>query len=158
MPEKVFIGSNDLATFRCPKCDKAKTANVSRYKNIQTAVRVKAKCPCGHTFTVVLERRKHVRKNLNLPGTYVVERTGHRGAMNVRDLSRSGVKIKLNFRPDFEIGDRLVLEFNLDDNQRSIIRKEIIVRSIKDLYVGTEFSNIDHYDKLGSYLLFDFNS
>ncbi len=154
--EKIFIGSNDMATFSCPQCSKTKTANVSRYKNIEKAVRVKCKCPCGHSYTVLLERRKHIRKNLELAGAYISEKGGERGSMVVIDLSRSGVRIKLNMTANIEIGDKLMLEFNLDDQQQSLISKEIIVRSINDLLIGAEFLSKEHFDKLGSYLLYNF--
>ncbi len=158
MPEKVYIGENNMATFRCPECDKSKTADVSRYKNIQTAVRVKLKCPCGHAYTVLLERRKHVRKNLNLPGHYIQSKGSNRASMSVTDLSRSGLRIKLNFKADIQVGDKLLLEFTLDDKQHSLVSKEVIVRSINDMFMGAEFVTKEHYDKLGAYLLFDFGS
>lgn len=155
-PEKVFIGDNNRATFRCPRCDKSKTTDVSRYKDIQKAVRVKCSCPCGHSYTVLLERRKHIRKNLNLVGTYVYENGQEQGRMTVLDLSRSGMKIKLNFKPNMQIGDKLLLTFNLDDAQHSQVQKEVVVRSIHDTVLGVEFTSQEHYDKLGSYLLFNF--
>ncbi len=154
--EKVYIGNNDMATFKCPACNKTKTTNVSRYKSIKKAVRVKLNCPCGHSYTVLLERRKHIRKNLQLPGALVTLKDGKRGAMVITDLSRSGVHIKLNIKTDINVGDKLMLEFTLDDTQRSQITKEVIVRSIRDLDIGAEFISKDHYDKLGSYLLFNF--
>ncbi len=158
MPEKVYIGENNMATFRCPQCDKSKTADVSRYRHIQTAVRVKLKCPCGHAYTVLLERRKHVRKNLNLPGHFYHNKSSQRGSMTVTDLSRSGLRLKLNFKCDVQVGDKLMLEFTLDDKQHSLVSKEVIVRSITDTNIGAEFTAKEHYDKLGSYLLFDFGS
>lgn len=158
MPEKVYIGENNMATFRCPKCDKSKTTDVSRYKHIQTAVRVKLKCPCGHAYTVLLERRKHVRKNLNLTGSFFHEGNRSKGTMTVLDLSRSGVRIRLAFAIEIQTGDKLNLEFTLDDKDHSVVTKEVVVRSVNDLLIGAEFTAKEHYDKLGSYLLFDFGT
>ncbi|MBW1892446.1 MAG: PilZ domain-containing protein [Deltaproteobacteria bacterium] len=156
MSQKVFIAQNNTATFVCPECQKSKTTDVSKYKNIETAVRVKCKCPCGHSYSVLLERRKHIRKNLNLTGTFINIKNSGRGNMTVTDLSRSGLRIKLNSPQDLVPGDKLNLEFILDDKQRSVVNKEVIVRSIKNLSIGAEFSHTEHYDKLGSYLLFNF--
>lgn len=156
MTEKVFIGSNDMATFKCPECMKTKTANVSRFRNIQKAVHVKCKCPCGHTYSVLLERRKHIRKNIHFSGTFIHENGVDRGTMDIMDLSRSGLKIKTNFQTKTQVGDKMRLEFILDDKQHSKVSKDVIVRSINGLYLGTEFVSLEHYDKLGSYLLFDF--
>jgi hypothetical protein len=156
MTEKVFIGSNDMATFKCPECNKTKTTNVSRFRNIQQAVRVKCKCPCGHTYSALLERRKHIRKDTHLAGTFIHENGVDRGTMDILDLSRSGLRIKTNFPANIKVGDKMRLEFTLDDKQFSKVSKEVIVRSVSGRSIGTEFVSLEHFDKLGSYLLFDF--
>jgi hypothetical protein len=125
---------------------------------MQTAVRVKCKCPCGHTYSALLERRKHIRKNLHLEGRYVNKNGGGKGKMEVLDLSRSGLKMKLDMETGVKVGDILRLQFTLDDKQNSEVTKEVTVRSKSGLLLGTEFLSLDHYDKLGSYLLFDFDS
>jgi len=158
MTEKVFIGSNDTAIFKCPVCKKSKTANVSSYKSMQTAVHVKCKCPCGHTYSALLERRKHIRKDLHLSGRYMNKNGGDRGTMEILDLSRSGLRMKIDADTEIKIGDILKLQFTLDDKQNSEVTKEVIVRSISGHSLGTEFLSLEHYDKLGSYLLFDFAS
>lgn len=157
MLQKVFIAKDNTATFVCPECQKSKTANVSKYKNIEKAVRVNFKCPCGHSYSVLLERRKHIRKHLNLSGTFVNKKNSERGTITITDLSRSGLRIKLNFQQNIEPGDTLDLEFTLDDKLRSVVKKEVIVRSVKDLSVGVEFIHSEHFDKLGPYLLFNFD-
>lgn len=158
MTEKIFIGSNDTAVFTCPECKKTKTANVSSYKNMQTAVRVKCKCPCGHTYTALLERRKHIRKDLHLNGKFVNKNGGERGKMEVLDLSRSGLRMKLNVDAHIKVGDILEVRFALDDKENSEVIKEVIVRSVSGHSLGTEFLSLEHYDKLGAYLLFNFDS
>lgn len=157
MSQKAFIANDNTATFVCPKCQKSKTANVSKYKHIEQAVRVKFKCPCGHSYSVILERRKHIRKQLNLSGNFVNKKNSERGNMIITDLSRSGLRLRLNFAQELEPGDRLDLEFTLDDKPRSVVKKEVIVRSVQDLSIGVEFVHSEHFDKLGPYLLFHFN-
>jgi predicted RNA-binding Zn-ribbon protein involved in translation (DUF1610 family) len=157
MSQKVFIAKDNTATFVCPECQKSKTADVSKYKNIEKAVRVNFKCPCGHSYSVLLERRKHIRKQLNLSGSFINKKNSERGNMSITDLSRSGLRIKLNFPQNLEPGDKLDLEFTLDDKLRSVVKKEVIVRSVKDLSVGVEFIHSEHFDKLGPYLLFNFD-
>lgn len=155
MSEKVFITQKNTATFVCPACQKSKTADVSKYKEAETAVRVKCKCPCGHTYSVLLERRKHIRKNLSLIGTFTNKKTSANGNMTVTDLSRSGLRIKLNFPQDLKPGDSLTLNFTLDDKQRSSVTKDVVVRSVHNLSIGAEFSHYEHFDPLGSYLLYN---
>jgi hypothetical protein len=147
-----------MAVFKCPVCKKSKTANVSSYKSMQTVVHVKCKCPCGHTYSVLLERRKHIRKDLHLSGSYVNKNGGERGTMEILDLSRSGLRMKIDADAKIKVGDILKLQFILDDKQHSEVIKEVIVRSFSGHSLGTEFLSLEHYDKLGSYLLFDFAS
>jgi c-di-GMP-binding flagellar brake protein YcgR len=149
MAEKVFVTENNMAVFECPQCNKAKRVDVSRYKDMRQVVRIKVKCPCGHIFKVVLERRRHYRKDVNFPGTYTHVLPDYRedkGGITVKDLSSSGVKIKLNVKKDFKIGDILSVEFNLNDKQRSSIKKEAVIRKISNPYLGLEFNSVDSSD------------
>jgi predicted RNA-binding Zn-ribbon protein involved in translation (DUF1610 family) len=157
MSQKAFIAKDNTATFVCPECQKSKTADVSKYKHIEKAVRVKFKCPCGHSYSVLLERRKHIRKHLNLSGMFINKRNSKKGNITITDLSRSGLRLKLNFSQDLKPGDKLDLEFTLDDKVRSLVKKEVVVRSVNDLSVGVEFIHSEHFDKLGPYLLFHFD-
>jgi len=112
----------------------------------------------------MLERRKFYRKDTNLPGAYFYKKTNlpgtythegrnDRGLMTVINISRSGLKIRLNVPRNFIPGDRLLVEFNLDDRERSPIKKSVIVRNVQEKFVGVEFAAIEHFDKLGAYLL-----
>ncbi len=72
--------------------------------------------------------------------------------MIVVDLSRTGLGIELSVEQKFDIGEKLFLEFRLDDKQNSLIEREVVVRSIKGKLVGVEFSRLDHHDQLGPYI------
>ena len=66
--------------------------------------------------------------------------------------------MEINAYHEIKVGDILKLQFTLDDKENSEVTKEVIVRSISGNSLGTEFLSLEHYDKLGSYLLFDFAS
>ena len=149
MAEKVFVTESNMAVFECPQCNKGKSVDVSRFKDVRRAVRLKVKCPCGHIYRVVLERRRHFRKDVNFPGTYTHVLSDYReekGGITVKDLSRSGVKVRLNVEKGFKIGDILLVEFQLDDKQRSLIKKNAVIKKISDSYLGLEFNSIDSSD------------
>jgi len=149
MAEKVFVTGNNMALFECPQCNKGKSVDVSKYKDLRQVVRIKVKCPCGHSYKVVLERRKHFRKDINFPGTYthvLPDYNEDKGGMTVKDLSRSGIKIKLSVEKDFKIGDILSVEFRLNDKQRSLIKKDAVIRKISNPYFGLEFNALDSSD------------
>ncbi|MBF0119992.1 MAG: PilZ domain-containing protein [Desulfobacterales bacterium] len=149
---KAFINIENKATFVCPQCNKTKVADVSKYKDIDQPIWVNCKCPCGHTYKVLLERRRHFRKEVNLKGRYIWGDKGG-GSLLVKDLSRSGIKFMVNFPPKFSSGDLITVEFTLDNQASSIVRKDVIVKNINKLIVGAEFTTQDHYDFLGGYFL-----
>jgi ribosomal protein L19 len=70
----------------------------------------------------------------------------------IRDISQSGIQFSVNSMPDFEIGDKLIIEFTLDDKEHSRIREEGIVRRIQSNIIGLTFQTTDRYGKLGQYL------
>jgi len=156
MFEKVYITSKQTATFVCPKCERSKRVNVSRYVNLDKMVKVKVKCPCGYTYTSLLEKRKKYRKETNLHGSYIRIVDGKvvsRGLMTVQDLSTTGMKLHINGNHGCEVGDVLKVEFYLDDFQRSFIRKKVIVRNVFNSEIGTELAPTEAVDKaLGFYL------
>jgi len=153
---KVFMNKENKATFTCPKCKNARVKDVSQYKDIDRAVKVKCKCSCGHVYTVLLERRKHIRKPVNFIGSYTADEKGMdvKGRMTVTDISRTGLRFRMQMQHYFEPGDTLDIEFQLDDNEQTLIKRRVIVRSVQGLSVGVEFTSDQHYDKLGAYLLY----
>jgi c-di-GMP-binding flagellar brake protein YcgR len=134
--------------------------NVTEHPELEKKDKVIVKCFCGHKFAVIIERRKQYRKATNFPGQYkhiVDGRVIDQGLMTVIDLSRTGMKIKLNVKRELDIGTRLVLEFRLDDTHRSFIQKEVEVKKVFDQELGVEFTSVhpsDPSDKaLGFYML-----
>jgi hypothetical protein len=70
MIEKVFITSNNTATFVCPQCGNVTTTDVSKFAATNKKITVKCHCNCGHHFTVSLEKRRQYRKVTDLSGMY----------------------------------------------------------------------------------------
>ena len=120
--EKVYITSKQMATFICPLCQKSKTVNVSKYANLDKVVKVKVSCPCGYSYTSILEKRKKYRKETNLPGSFTRLIDGRRvggGFMNVRDISNTGLKIHTTAHHNCSVGDVILVEFSLDDSRQT---------------------------------------
>ena len=156
MKDKVYISSQQMATFVCPKCSRSKTVNVSQYAHLDKLVKVNVKCPCGHAYTSILEKRKQYRKETHLSGTYIHfldGRPANRGLMTVKDISAKGMKLKLNVELICGVDDQLDVEFHLDDRNRTLIKKRVIVKNLSGLYIGVEFGPTEALDKaLGFYL------
>jgi transcription elongation factor Elf1 len=156
MTQKIYITSKQMATFSCPQCNRSKTVDVSKYAAIDKMVTVNIKCPCGHAYKAILEKRRQYRKETNLPGTYVHFIDGqprNRGLMTVKDLSTAGMKLRLNVKQSFAIGDQMRVEFHLDDARRTLIKKTVIIRNQRDQFIGVELAPFEAVDKaLGFYL------
>lgn len=158
MTDNVFIYKDNKAIVICPKCEKSKTIDVSKDIGSKYLVRLQHKCSCGYLYIVLLERRKRHRKIVNLPGTFiysVAKEQVDKGLMTIQDITRAGLCFKLdaNTKQKFNIGDKFLLEFHLDDKSRSLIKKEAIIRNIRGPFIGVEFSSVDLYDRaLGLYM------
>jgi len=156
MIEKVFITSQQTATFACPKCQKSKTVNVAQYAALDQMVKVNVKCPCGYAYVSILDKRRQYRKETNLHGSYtrvVNGREAGGGLMTVKDLSTGGLKLQIKEKHGCSAGDVFKVEFYLDDRQRSYIMKKAIVRNIHKQMAGMEFVPSQAVDKaLGFYL------
>jgi predicted RNA-binding Zn-ribbon protein involved in translation (DUF1610 family) len=157
MVEKVFITSNNTATFVCPQCGNVTTTNVAKYTAIDRRITVNARCACGHSFKVSLEKRRQYRKSTDLPGMYFYRRPNgdmDKGIMRVVDISTTGIKLKLNVPRTFDVGEMLRVEFHLDDKRRTFIEKRVIVRNVTQQLVGTSFALNEGDDpNLGFYLM-----
>ncbi len=154
--QTVHISTLVTAVFTCSKCRRTKAVDVSNYIKLEKIVRFNFECLCGNRYAAILEKRKQHRRETNLHGTFVQfvdEKEVYRGFMTVCDLSLTGMKLKVNVEHCFSIGDLLQLEFQLDDMDRSIINKKVLIRYFNFPFLGTEFHYKETIDKdLGFYL------
>ena len=70
MTIKIFVTSNIIAIFPCSKCGKSYQKDVSKYIGHETQVKLKYKCKCQNSFSVLLERRT---KNRPCPLTFLTQ-------------------------------------------------------------------------------------
>ena len=156
MTKRVSITESKEATFICPKCEQLKTVDVRKFVYSNRNIKINCKCSCGHQWTSVLERRKQLRKMVNLPGTCDFTR-GNRvfqSRLKVMDLSARGIKFKLDIDRKPLVGDSLNLEFHLDDENRTLVKTKAKVRFVKGETIGTTFGAADGIGpELGFYLM-----
>ena len=145
MTQKVYITHNNMVTFTCPKCEQPRVIELADHPELEKTDKAKVKCTCGYKYSVVIERRKQYRVATNFAGEFrqiVDDKEVDRCLMTVIDMSRTGLKIRLNVERKLEVGDRLSLEFRLDDSQRTLIQKEVVIKKIFGLELGVEFTSI----------------
>lgn len=133
-----------MATFVCPECKKAVTKDLSSHKDIDKVVKVNCKCPCGHQYLVLLEKRGFYRKVADLPGIFIYGPEQLSAAMTVKDLSRTGIKFDIEAAPPLKKGDTIFVEFQLDNPQKTLFQKEVVVRTITGgSQIGAKFCSVD---------------
>ncbi len=155
MMQKVYVNSENKAIFTCPSCAKARTVEVSKFLGAKANAKLKAKCPCGHSYPVLLERRKYYRKETKLPGVFRLDKNGKESPMTVTNVSRSGLQFRTSESKNLEMEDLVALEFRLDDKNKSMVKKKAIVKKIEGNMIGAEFCFLDDYDKVLGFYLFN---
>ena len=156
MTKSVSISESKEATFICPECEHLKTVDVRKFLYSNKKVKINCKCSCGHEWASVLERRKQLRKMVDLPGTCDFARGDRvfQGRLKVMDLSINGMRFKLDTDRKPLVGDTLNLEFHLDDKNRTLVKTSAKVRSVKGESIGTKFGSSDLIGpELGFYLM-----
>jgi hypothetical protein len=147
----VFVGNSNQATLICPKCGFTKKIDATNFKDTKKSL--KAKCKCGEAFQVTFEFRKHYRKNVRLPGEYIIQGKREKGEVIIRDLSLTGIRFESLNPHQISTNDTLEVSFKLDNPTRSEIRKIVKVIWVKDRIVGAQYSEFKSYEKdLGFYL------
>lgn len=157
MIQKLFVDKYNTVHVVCPKCGRKRDKNVSTYLDLalDQAICLKYNCPCGHHLSLLIERRRYIRKNVRLSGQLIFARQKYN--MLVLDISRYGLKMKLLGRAKVEKNCKITTEFLLDNKTKSKVFKEAVVRNVSFPTVGAEFLSHNHYDKFGAYILFNFN-
>ncbi|UCD87974.1 MAG: PilZ domain-containing protein [Desulfobacterales bacterium] len=152
-PQTVYVNQDDTAVLVCPNCGTSKTAKVTRFKGHKGPLKIR--CKCALTFSVSLEFRRAHRKQTNLTGYYCrlpVCKNWH--SMVVKNISQTGIGFATFMSHNLMKGTEVRVKFTLDDVNQSEIEKDVIVRVVKDKYVGCEFRDPALFDKaLGFYLM-----
>lgn len=143
-------------TFVCSACKQTNSIIVTDFLSLHAAVNLTCECPCGFSQTALLERRRYQRKEIVLPGIYSRYLEGKRVEkiqIVVTELSLSGLRFKPHLEPGFTVGDNLWIKFNLNDEKKSLIKKEAAVMNINpEKQVGVEFRIKETGGPIGSYL------
>jgi len=147
----VYVDDTNKATVICPKCGFLQNIDVTNFKDTQK--KLKGRCKCGETYQFTIEFRKKYRKDVRLPGEYVVQGKGEKGEIIIRELSLTGIRFE-SLRPNQILkDDTLEVTFKLDNTLRKKIRKLVKVIWVRDRIVGAYYIETKLYEKdLGFYL------
>ncbi len=150
--QKSFVDTNGTAVLKCPSCGKIKNLQADQFRGRQHTLKVR--CACGYAWSLLLDFRRHYRKETELSGTYALETPAIGGGrLTVMNISRSGVGFNAIGMHAIKIGHKAHLQFTLDDKKQTIIKKRVIIKAVQGSYIGCEFIEDRAFEKdLGFYL------
>ena len=154
---KTYVRQDVTAVLTCPHCGHQKVILAEPFKGHRHKLRVK--CLCGCPFNVFLEFRKRPRKQTQLRGTFSNNSRdcGTVNYLTIRDLSVIGLTFTTLNADNIKLGDALDVVFNLDDEHRTEIRRDVNVRTVRpdgaygceiEIAYGENFSG-----PLGNYIM-----
>ena len=152
--QKIYVNQDGMAVMKCPSCQAIKSADVGKLRSSAQHV-IKVRCTCQKIFGVKLEFRRTYRKETKLAGDFRSLPSGkHSGRLTVVNVSKGGLGAQIIGFNQFKVGDELRISFNLDDRHHSLIDKKVVVRLVKQNYIGCEFTDSTSHDKaLGFFLM-----
>jgi hypothetical protein len=153
---KVYADKHGKAAFHCPQCGFTTEFDASAYRNRDS--RIKIRCRCGESMTMLVEFREYYRRPVFLAGWCRADRTGQDLEIMVRDLSMSGLSFSIETasqdgRVQLEAGDLVTVRFRLDSPPNNLIERRAEVRNVRNGAIGAKFSRSEYDKELGFYLL-----
>ena len=150
--QKSFVNTSGIAIVTCPECGAIKNLSAAQFLGKRHLLKVR--CGCGYAWELQLDFRRHYRKKANLAGTFTTEppESDFR-IISVLNISRSGVGFSVAGLYEIKIGQKGRLRFALDDKKHTLIDKLVVIRAVKNTYIGCEFIDDQIFEKdLGFYL------
>lgn len=159
--QQVFPRDDGLVLLTCPQCGLQESVSLGRFRRLGNTISVN--CPCRKQFAAVLEKRRFFRKPVRFDGYFsvggdlvgpIAANGSIWGQMVVTDLSKAGLRFSSEKAHLVHPGDLLMVRFNLDNANKSLIHKPVKVISVSSHGVGCRFEGDDNYDiTLGFYFM-----
>ncbi len=153
---KTYVRSDNTALLTCSHCGHQKIIGVDRFKGHNKELKIK--CVCQNIFRVNLEFRKFDRKKTLLKGTYINHsQKGCSGKFMILDISLKGMTLNCLDIKNFKAGDEIGVKFTLEDVHQTEIKKEVIVRNVRNNLIGCEFKESEEAfgSHLGYYVMYN---
>lgn len=153
---QIFL--NDLAAtsdVTCPYCQRSKSIPNAQLQSLSHALR--AKCSCENVFELVVNRRCFPRKEVQFEGELFLQGAGEKLVeIVVTSLSVGGVGfLAEGLSP--QVGDVFTISFHLDDDVKTTMHEDIIVRNLRGEVAGAEFIGHGAYNFDLDFYLMPFN-
>ncbi len=153
-PIKTPVREDGSATLVCPACNTIKTISAEKFRNSRHGMAVR--CTCGHVFHILFDFRSYYRKQTSITGTYEISGQAGgvgSGTMKIHNISRNGIGFTVSGPHKIEKGMELSLTFQLNDKNKTTMKKTVLVVSVQDKVIGCHFKDAGDLDKaLGFFL------
>ncbi|MCX7823843.1 MAG: PilZ domain-containing protein [Syntrophobacterales bacterium] len=149
--KRIFVDQKGIAIVVCDGC--GRTKKISKVDSKMMVKPILVSCPCGNSFRVMFDARRHYRKPVNLRGTFRIVGDERLYPMIVENISFSGLGFRSPFVDNLKLGDKIEVHFRLDDIQNSLIERVAIVRHLSGHFAGAEFVEDRAYDKIINFYL-----
>jgi hypothetical protein len=147
----VFTEPNGRVSVVCPNCGLTITNEALR--RASPAKPIQIKCTCNRIFKAAFEKRKYYRKQVELYGSFIATSPiRDENDIIVTDLSLTGLAFETVGKHMLRINDVGTVRFTLNDVQRSIIIRNVILKSVRDNLVGAAFCDGRQEKALAFYL------
>jgi hypothetical protein len=150
---KVHVRENNTATLICPTCGAIKHIAAEKYRYGRHTMNVR--CRCQQVFTLLLDFRRHYRKQTSLPGTYEIISEGGVGGgiIHINNISRGGIGFSVSGLHRIEKDQELHVEFQLNDKKKTTLKKRVVVKSVQQNAIGCQFKDTIEMERaLGFFL------
>lgn len=88
------------------------------------------------------DKRKYLRVKTDFPGAFVIQGAKTRGLLKITNVSRAGVQLKLARQRLLKVKERVIVDFTLNDDNKSKVRTIVVVRNTFGFFAGCQFLNM----------------
>lgn len=150
--KRIYVTDSNTVSIVCPKCGKLRHGTI-KAGSIRTRT-MRVRCSCGEVFPIQMEFRRHYRKKTHLKGMFWQSEKGLDHPVVIKNISVSGIGFYTENSTLLSEGKPITIAFELDDPQRSLVRKRVVPRRKDGHFIGCEFTSHQyHYDKAIAYYL-----
>ena len=153
-PSTLYADKNNIVLFICVSCGFEKKIDVTKFLSNKITI----KCKCGKRYTQNIEVRQFIRKNIGVFGTVIIKKENTKHDIIIKDISQPGLGFEFAFGAQRLLkkltpGNKLFIEFELDNAKQTIIKKNCVVASIRNSIVGVLFVDDNFAKEIGFYLM-----
>jgi len=146
---RVYLNEKRQGVVTCVHCDVTRTINMSNYTDHSGGEKpFKVKCGTCHTiFHITFDHRRYQRTAVNFPGKIFSAQTEKDiGDIIIISLSFGGIRFIINNNLDIKTDTMYAIQFQLDDEQSSVICEEIVIKRVDGCCVGAAFYHSERYN------------